>query len=61
MISNGLLEFIKGLTMGTNLKPSISNIIVQKMETKWFNANSPLVYKRFINDTFHVSKHELDI
>jgi hypothetical protein len=47
--------------MGTNLKPSISNIIVQKMETKRLNANSPLVDKRFINYTFHISKNELDI
>jgi hypothetical protein len=31
------------------------------METKWLNINSPLVYKRFIDDIFLITKNNLDI
>ena len=31
------------------------------METKWLNINSPLVYKRFIDDIFLITKTNLDI
>ena len=52
---------IKGLAMGSNFGPSIANIVVQKMETKWLNINSPLVYKRFIDDIFLITKTNVDI
>jgi hypothetical protein len=41
---------IKGIAMGSICGPSIANIVVYKLESKWLKINRPILYKRYIGD-----------
>ena len=43
---------IKGVAMGTNVGPSIANIYIYILETKWLSIHNPFLYSRFIDDLF---------
>ena len=47
--------------MGSNLGPSIANIVVYKLENKWFKIHRPIIYKRFIDDIFIASATKINI
>lgn len=43
--------------MGTIVGPSIANIYVFLLETKWLNIYNPFYYKRYIDDLFLIVKN----
>jgi hypothetical protein len=57
VLENNFFEFdkkyyqqIKGVAMGTNVGPSIANIYIFILETKWLTLYCPILYHRFIDD-----------
>ena len=46
---------LNGLAMGTKCGPTIANIFIAILETKWLYLHKPLVYKRFIDDIFVIT------
>ena len=52
---------ICGLPMGCICGPSIANIYVYILEIKWFYIERPLLYVRFIDDTFLALENELNL
>ena len=52
---------IDGVAMGSPLRPALANIFVGYQEAKLFNiAKRPLVYFRYVDDTFAVFNNEED-
>ena len=52
---------IKGLPMGCICGPSVANLYVYILEIKWYNIEKPLVYARYIDDTFLALKNKLNL
>ncbi len=51
---------VKGIAMGAICGPSIANIVVYKLEKSWLYIHKPLIYKRYIDDIFIVTKKPLN-
>ena len=50
-----------GVPMGSPLVPALTNIFVGCQKTKLFlNVKNPLIYQRYVNDTFAVFENEDD-
>ena len=50
-----------GVTMGSPLGPSVANMFVGYQEIKLFlNVKKPLIYYRYVDDTFAVFENEVD-
>ena len=48
-------DLIDGVSMGSSLGPILANILMLNFEEKYlsdFDGNSPLYYKRYVDDTF---------
>ncbi len=46
---------IKGVAMGTIVGPTIANLYIYLLETKWQNIYNPFLYSRFIDDLFLIT------
>ena len=51
---------INGLSMGVKCGPSVANMYVYILETKWLTLNKPNIYNRFIDDVFICNKTAID-
>jgi hypothetical protein len=51
---------IKGLPMGCICGPSLANLYLYILESKWLVIFKPLVYRRFIDDIGIIDEYELD-
>ena len=49
-----------GVAMGCCCGPSIANIFLYILETKWLHIHKPLHYFRFIDDVFIISTNKID-
>ena len=59
--NNKMHRQIDGVAMGSPLGPALVNIFVGYQEVKLFNiAKRPLVYFRYVDDTFAVFNNEED-
>ena len=59
--NNNIHPQIDGVTMGSPLGPALANIFVGYQEAKLFNITKrPLVYFRYVDDTFAVFNNEED-
>jgi len=47
--------------MGCICGPSVANLYVYILEIKWYNIEKPLVYARYIDDTFLALKNKLNL
>ena len=47
--------------MGTIRGPSLANIFVYKLEKFWYHIHKPILYLRYIDDIFIVSKDSIDL
>ena len=60
LFNSTLYKQIDGVSMGSCLGPSLANIFMCYMERKWLNECpidfKPLLYKRYVDDTFLVFK-----
>ena len=61
MFDENFFKQIYGLPMGCICGPSIANIYVYILEIKWFYIERPLIYVRFIDDTFMALKNKLNL
>jgi hypothetical protein len=61
MYENNFFKQISGLPMGCICGPSVANIYVYILEIKWFYIEKPLIYVRFIDDTFMALKNKLNL
>ena len=52
---------IKGIAMGTKCGPSIANIYLHILETKFLFIHKPLFYSRYIDDIFIIVLNNFDI
>jgi hypothetical protein len=52
---------ITGLPMGCICGPSVANLYVYILEIKWYYIERPLIYYRFIDDTFIALKDKLNL
>ena len=48
-----------GLAMGTKCGPTIANTYVYILEINWLKMYKPVLYRRFIDDIFIISKYDL--
>ena len=59
--NNNMHRQIDGVAMGSPLGPALANIFVGYKEVKSFsNTNKPLLYFRYVDDTFAAFNHEDD-
>ena len=59
--NNNMHRQIDGVAMGSPLGPALATIFVGYQEAKLFNiAKKPLVYSRYVDDTFAVFNNEKD-
>ena len=62
LFDNQLYEQIDGVAMGSPLGPTLANIFLCFHENKWLSEcpidYKPLFYRRFVDDTFLIFKHE---
>ena len=59
--NNKMYKQIDGVVMGSPLGPALANIFVGYQEEKLFiDNNQPLIYFRYVDDTFAMFENELN-
>lgn len=58
-----IISFLQkiGLSMGCKCGPSVVNFYLYLLEKNWLSLNPEIIYKRFIDDIFIISKVEFSL
>ena len=61
MFDKNYFRQIKGIAMGTKCGPSVANIYISCLERKFLTIHKPIVYYRFIDDIFLITKKNFNL